>query len=97
MSLAEVVETVTKLARPLAEEKKLSLQFEVDKSIPRVLFGDPLRISQILMNFISNAVKFTSKGFIEVRVKAEKSAPLSTPLLRKGYASHWTDEHWPRP
>jgi signal transduction histidine kinase/CheY-like chemotaxis protein len=72
VNLEEVVETVRKLTRPLAEEKRLELRCTVDKSIPRVLFGDPLRITQILMNFMSNAVKFTARGYIHVKVKACK-------------------------
>jgi signal transduction histidine kinase len=79
VSLEEVVETVTKLARPLAEEKQLELRCTVDKNIPRVLFGDPLRISQIIQNFLSNAVKFTSKGYIHVKVTVNKDPACAIP------------------
>jgi signal transduction histidine kinase len=79
VSLEEVVETVTKLARPLAEEKQLELRCTVDKNIPRVLFGDPLRISQIIQNFLSNAVKFTSKGYIHVKVMVDKDPACTIP------------------
>ncbi|ELR25046.1 His Kinase A (phosphoacceptor) domain containing protein [Acanthamoeba castellanii str. Neff] len=79
VSLEEVVETVTKLARPLAEEKQLELRCTVDKIIPRVLFGDPLRISQIIQNFLSNAVKFTSKGYIHVKVTVNKDPACAIP------------------
>jgi signal transduction histidine kinase len=89
VSLEEVVETVTKLARPLAEEKKLELRCTVDKSIPNVLFGDPLRISQIIMNFLSNAIKFTSKGYIHVRVMASKAPDSAAPPTYVWFLSHF--------
>ncbi len=50
-------------------EKGLELVFYQDPNIPPTLFGDPLRISQILSNFLSNALKFTEKGQIFVTVK----------------------------
>ena len=50
-------------------EKNLKLVKEYDKNIPKVLVGDPVHLHQIILNLISNAVKFTSKGKITVRVK----------------------------
>ncbi|QKJ31215.1 response regulator [Mucilaginibacter mali] len=52
-------------------EKKLDLIVEVDQLIPKNLLGDPIRISQILNNLISNAVKFTHKGSITILVREE--------------------------
>jgi len=57
------------LFEPKIEEKNLELVIKYDKSIPEVLIGDPLRLHQIILNLVSNAVKFTSKGKIEVEVK----------------------------
>ena len=50
------------------QEKNLELVTEYDHSIPEVLVGDPVRLHQIILNLVSNAVKFTSKGKITVRV-----------------------------
>jgi len=61
------------MVQPIAKEKKLALRYTVDKDIPQVLFGDPLRIAQILMHFLSNAVKFTSSGYIHVRLKMQRA------------------------
>ena len=47
-------------------DKALDLRVTVDKSVPKTLVGDPLRISQILLNLCNNAIKFTEQGFIEV-------------------------------
>ncbi|MCX6307304.1 MAG: ATP-binding protein, partial [Bacteroidia bacterium] len=50
-------------------EKNLLLIKEYDKRIPEVLMGDPVRLHQIILNLVSNAVKFTSKGNITVSVR----------------------------
>jgi len=57
-----------------AKEKKLYLSFSFDSNLPEIVTGDPLRLSQILINLVGNAIKFTSKGGIDVFVK----------LLKKG-------------
>lgn len=51
------------------QEKNLELVTEYDAKIPEVLLGDSLRLHQIILNLISNAVKFTSKGKITIKVK----------------------------
>jgi signal transduction histidine kinase/CheY-like chemotaxis protein/HPt (histidine-containing phosphotransfer) domain-containing protein len=49
-----------------AFEKSLRLRLEIDPSVPRYLRGDPLRLTQVLLNFANNAVKFTSSGDIVI-------------------------------
>jgi two-component system CheB/CheR fusion protein len=51
------------------KEKNLTLGAEVDSKIPEVLLGDPVRLHQIIINLVSNAVKFTSKGKISLNVR----------------------------
>jgi PAS domain S-box-containing protein len=50
------------------QEKNLELVTEYDTNIPEVLLGDPVRLHQIILNLVSNAIKFTSKGKITVSV-----------------------------
>ncbi len=50
-------------------EKNLKLVKEYDEKIPSVLVGDPVRLHQIIMNLVSNAIKFTTKGKITVSAK----------------------------
>jgi len=51
------------------QEKNLEFIKEYDESIPEVLLGDPVRLHQIILNLVSNSVKFTSKGKITVSVR----------------------------
>jgi len=61
------------------QEKNLTLIKEYDENIPPVLVGDPVRLHQIILNLVSNAVKFTSKGKITVscRIIAEDAAKVT--------------------
>ena len=60
-----------------AAEKKLDLIFDVSQQLPDTLIGDPLRISQVLINLINNSIKFTEKGHIVVRVRVLSSVDLN--------------------
>lgn len=51
------------------QEKNLELVSEYDTNIPKILLGDPVRLNQIILNLVSNAIKFTSKGKITVSVR----------------------------
>lgn len=55
-----------------ADEKKTKIHFDFDKAIPKKLIGDPLKISQILINLIGNSIKFTENGDIWISVKKSK-------------------------
>jgi PAS domain S-box-containing protein len=63
------ISTMIQLFEPRIQEKNLKLIKKFDNKIPEVLVGDPIRLHQIILNLVSNAVKFTSKGRISVSVK----------------------------
>ena len=71
----DVLGNVNTLIGQKASEKHLELVFNVADAVPEGLLGDPLRVSQILTNLISNAVKFTEQGHIQVSIApiAEKN------------------------
>ncbi len=54
------------------EREKLSLDYRIDEKLNKILLGDPVRLNQILINLISNAVKFTHTGSIQISCTAEK-------------------------
>ncbi|MBF0502370.1 MAG: response regulator [Candidatus Riflebacteria bacterium] len=66
--LNDVVDTLVAIVEPQTTAKKLKLIVNVPHDIPNLLIGDPLRLSQVLMNLMSNAVKFTEYGEIELCV-----------------------------
>jgi len=67
-SVRTVVHDVIHRLAPQAETKRLTLVGTVEDSIPAVVSGDPLRVRQVLVNLIGNAIKFTQTGGITVRV-----------------------------
>ena len=64
--LGSLVQNATSLARVLAEEKGLRLATTIDDTADCIVTGDEVRITQILTNLISNAVKFTSHGLVSI-------------------------------
>jgi CheY-like chemotaxis protein len=62
------VELTVDLQREAARAKALFLKVEVDENTPAVVCGDPLRLRQVLLNFVTNAVKFTERGTVNVHV-----------------------------
>ncbi len=66
--LAASISSMLHLFDTKVQEKNLRLVKEYDKNIPEVLVGDPIRLHQIILNLVSNAVKFTTKGYITVSV-----------------------------
>ena len=68
MIFASLISTFTYQAR----EKRISVDYQIDDNLNKILLGDPVRLNQILINLISNAVKFTHTGSIKVLCKAER-------------------------
>ncbi len=64
--LDEVLNNVASVTSQRAAEKHLEYLFHVPPNVPRHLIGDPLRLSQVLINLVNNAIKFTAKGEIEL-------------------------------
>ncbi|MBK6834331.1 MAG: response regulator [Bacteroidetes bacterium] len=67
--IASSIFSMTHLFEPKIQEKNLELIRIYDEKIPEVLLGDSVRLHQIIINLISNAVKFTNKGSITVKVQ----------------------------
>lgn len=66
--LASLLNDLYNMVSVKAREKKLELMFEVDSAMPAQYWGDDKRIRQVLLNILSNAVKYTEKGTIVLKV-----------------------------
>lgn len=70
--LHKVLEDVVESLQQNANEKKTKLILDYDPTIPKKLLGDPIKLSQIFMNLVGNALKFTKNGKVEVLAKMLK-------------------------
>jgi len=78
----DVVQTVIEMSSGRAKEKGLDLSARVAADVPRFVNGDPIRLQQVLLNLVSNAIKFTSSGKIEVRLSVQPEAQEDGVMLR---------------
>jgi PAS domain S-box-containing protein len=62
--LNALVQSLEMLFKPKAQEKKLNFEVTVSRKIPQNVMGDPTRVSQIVVNLLSNAFKFTERGYV---------------------------------
>ncbi len=66
--LEPIVNHLESLMLPLASKKKIELHLRTDPSVPKNIVTDPIRLSQCLINLVSNAIKFTKKGRVYVNI-----------------------------
>lgn len=71
-NLEDVLGNIANVVGMQAEEKGLELLFQIEPLLPHNLIGDPLRMGQVLMNLVGNAVKFTEQGEIVISVARQE-------------------------
>lgn len=67
--LKDIISNILDLFGFKAKEKGLLINFVIEPNIPSILIGDPLRLNQVLNNLVGNAIKFTDKGSVEIRIR----------------------------
>lgn len=72
-NIYDVLDSIIEITKSKLREKDVELKVEIEKNIPEVLWGDSERISQIILNLLKNAIKYTEKGQITLRVNRIKS------------------------
>ena len=80
-SMQTVVNDVLDLMTRPAETKGIELVAVVDESVPTTVSGDPVRVRQVLLNLVGNAIKFTQEGEIAVRVAESESESAATGMV----------------
>jgi len=74
MDVRECIDEILNLLLPHAQEKNIALIPLIYSDVPAQVLGDPLRIKQIVTNLVSNAIKFTERGSVIVRVMLENES-----------------------
>ncbi len=71
--LSKLISGLVKLMESNALKKGLHIDFFLEDDLPKVLVGDPTRLRQVLLNYLSNAIKFTEKGKVTIRVSSQEN------------------------
>ena len=71
-NIRKLIDGIISIESPPAILKELTLSLEYDERIPLIIIGDSYRLSRILINLVSNAIKFTREGYITIKVRLAK-------------------------
>ena len=80
--VSSVINDIVNMTEKKAEDKKLKFTVDAKEDIPSVLNGDEIRIRQILLNIVNNAVKYTEKGSIDVKISFDREASVLTAVVK---------------
>ncbi len=81
VDLDNILENLSAIGATAVKDKAIDVMFYIAPDVPRYFSGDPLRLSQILVNLINNAIKFTDQGEVIIRIAIEKTERANTVKL----------------
>ena len=70
--LSSVINDLVNMIRPRAQKKGLKFELSVDRNVPHILYGDEIRIKQVVINLLTNAAKYTNEGYVRLVVGFSK-------------------------
>lgn len=71
--LADIIQELEAMIRPLVRKDSQEFRIEADPALPKRLYGDAIRVKQMVTNILTNAVKYTDKGLISFKIEGERS------------------------
>lgn len=71
---ASMINDLVNMISERAEKKGLELKLDIDETLPMTMFGDDLRIRQVITNLLTNAVKYTEKGSVTMKIHGKRGA-----------------------
>jgi CheY-like chemotaxis protein len=80
-NLHQVLEQTMKPLKLRGQEKNLEVTLTIDLDVPERIHADPVRLQQVLINLIGNAIKFTERGAVRLNVNADAANEKGVPLL----------------
>jgi signal transduction histidine kinase len=76
--LYRLMDQIVRSMQPIAAKQSLDLRLRIAPDAPRVIFGDPTRLRQIVLNLVGNAVKFTTAGWVSIAIERMPAEPGET-------------------
>lgn len=80
--VSSVINDVINMTRVKAIEKGLEYKVEVSDKIPSKLYGDEIRVRQVMLNIVNNAIKYTKEGFVRIRIDSKPGQEEGRIILR---------------